>query len=77
MKNVHPFNTVGALGMPTGTGSTEAVRPGPPLQKVHGVVEDQASRSLTVQQVSADTEVRGRVLRGHMKKRCSRIRRHR
>lgn len=52
----------------TGTGSTEAVTPGPSPPEVHGIVEDQVNRSVTVQQVSADTEVRESVLREHVEK---------
>lgn len=50
-------------GRPTGTGSTEAEEPGPGPPGSGGIVEDQVNRSVTVQQVSADTEVRGSVLR--------------
>lgn len=53
---------------PTGTGTTEAVTPGPSPPEVHDIVEDQVNSSVTVQQVSADTEVRERVLREHVEK---------
>lgn len=35
---------------------------------MHGIVEYQVNSSVTVQQVSADTEVRERVLREHVEK---------